>query len=67
MDRICAHGWIDTYDLMTELEECFGCTPEDKWDITYRLKNTQVYYDKILDRLYANVDLYYRDLDEGGF
>ncbi|MBQ6719438.1 MAG: hypothetical protein IJN20_03690 [Oscillospiraceae bacterium] len=67
VNRICDHGWIDTYDLMTELEERFGCTPEDKWDIIYRLKNTQVYYDKILDRLYANVDLYYRDLDEGGF
>ena len=67
VDRVCAHGWIDTYDLMTELEERFACVPEDKWDITYRLNNTQIYYDKILDRLYANVDLYYRDLDEGGF
>jgi hypothetical protein len=67
VDRVCAHGWIDTYDLMTELEGYFDCRVEDKSDITYRLKNTQIYYDKILDRLYANVDLYYRDLDEGGF
>lgn len=67
VDRIGSHGWIDTYDLMTELESRFGCTADEKSNITHRLKNTQVYYDKILDRLYANVDLYYRDLDEGGF
>lgn len=67
VDRICSYGWIDIYDLMTELESCFGCTTNEKSDITHRLKNSQVYYDKILDRLYANVDLYYRDLDEGGF
>ena len=67
VDRICSYGWIDIYDLMTELESCFGCTTNEKSDITQRLKNSQVYYDKILDRLYANVDLYYRDLDEGGF
>ena len=52
---------------MTELAEHYGYTVQEKSDITYRLKNTQVYHDKILDRLYANVDLYYRDLDEGGF
>lgn len=67
VDRICAHGWIDTFDLMTELEDVFACRLNDKGDIIYRLNNTPIYHDKILDRLYANVDLYYRDLDEGGF
>lgn len=67
VDRICDHGWIDAYDLMTELEEVFACRLNDKGDIVYRLNNTAVYHDKILDRLYANADLYYRDLEEGGF
>jgi hypothetical protein len=67
IDRICDHGWIDTFDLMTELENRFGCVASDKSDITHRLKNTQIFRDQDLDRLYANVDLYYRDLDEGGF
>lgn len=67
VDRICDHGWIDTYDLMTELEEVFACRLNDKGDIVYRLNNTAIYHDKILDRLYANADLYYRDLEEGGF
>lgn len=67
MECICAHGWIDVFDLMTELEERYGCVAGDKSDITHRLKNTQIYRDRDLDRLHANVDLYYRDLVEGGF
>ena len=66
IDRVCAHSWIDIYDLMTELADYYGCTTPEKSDITFKLKNSQIYHDKILDRLYANADLYYRDLDEAG-
>lgn len=67
VDRVKNHGRIDMYDLICELTDRFGCNIEDRSDITYRLKNTQVYHDKILDRFYANVDLYYENLEEGGF
>jgi hypothetical protein len=67
LDRVRQHEWIDIFDLISELADCYGCMVPEKSDITYRLKNTPVYHDKILDRLYANVDLYYRDLEEGGF
>ena len=66
VDRISTCGWIDMYDLLAELTNRYGCKPQERSDIVYRLKNSRVYHDKILDRLYANVDLYYRDLDEGG-
>ena len=66
LERIRAHGTIDTYDLMHELEETYGMNPQNKWDILERIKGTQVYYDDILDRLYAHADLYYRELDEMG-
>lgn len=64
VDRVCSYGWIDIYDLLTELSERYGCIVNEKSEVTYRLKNTQVYHDKILDRLYANAELYYRDLEE---
>lgn len=60
---IKAHGSIDTYDLMTELSERFGCHISDRFDILYKVRGTDVYYDEILDRLYMNADLYYRELD----
>jgi hypothetical protein len=67
VDRVKSHSRIDVYDLLEELTERFGCIIEERSDVTHRLKNTQIYHDKILDRLYANVDLYYENLEEGGF
>lgn len=67
MDRIREHGIIDVYDLMTELSDRYGCQVEERTDILYKVQNTQVYYDSILDRLYVNADAYYRDLEEGGY
>ena len=64
---IQAHQMIDAYDLLTELTDRYGCNIEDKSRIPYQLENTEVYYDRILDRYYVNVDAYYQDLGEGGF
>ena len=62
-DRIRAHGSIDIYDLMTELTDRFGCRISDRFDLIYKVQGTEIYYDKFLDRLYANADTYYRELD----
>ena len=51
------------YDLHLALHS--NAAPEQR---AGQIKGTQVYYDDILDRLYAHADLYYRELDEmGGF
>ena len=63
VDLVQAHGSIDIYDLMTELTDVYGCRPDDKYDVVYKLQGTAVYYDRILDRLYASADAYYQDLD----
>lgn len=63
-DRIREHGSIDTYDLVTELEERYGCRISDRLDLIYKVSGTEIYYDSILDRLYADEDTYYRELDE---
>jgi len=36
----------------------------DRSDLIVKVQNTEVYFDKILDRFYANADIYYRELDE---
>ena len=66
LERVRFHNIIDAYDLMNELTDEFGCIIKNKSDIIERVKGTQVYYDKILDRLYAHADLYYSELDELG-
>lgn len=64
VDRVKAAGIIDIYDLLNELADDYGCTVADKWDVIYKLRDTEVYYDSILDRLYANAELYYQEVDE---
>lgn len=67
VNRIQEHGMIDAYDLLSELTDRYGCNVEEKSRIPYRLENTAVYYDRILDRFYSNEEAYYQDLTEGGF
>lgn len=61
------YGYIDAYDLMSEMTDKFGCRISDKWDVVYKVQDTEVYYDKILDRLYASKDLYYKELEGDEF
>lgn len=57
------HGSIDVYDLMTEMEETYGCRIPDRLDLIYKVGGTDVVYDKYMDRLYANTGILNRELD----
>lgn len=63
-DYIREQGSIDMYDLMNELSDRYGFVFEDRYDISQKLVNSEVYYDKYLDRYYASESLYFRELDE---
>lgn len=57
------HKCIDTYDLMSELTDQFGCNITERTDVLYKVMDTEVYYDKTLDRLYANKEFYYNEIE----
>ena len=57
------HGSIDVYDLMTEMEKIYGCRISDRLDIIYKVGGTNVLHDKYLDRLYANTEIFNREMD----
>ena len=67
VSKIREHGSVDAIDLMNELIEQYGCSIDNKWDAVYKVQGTEIYYDKILDRLYSNIDAYYSELEEAGF
>lgn len=60
---ILENGSIDVFDLMTEMEEVYGCQISDRSDLIYKVGGTDVYYDKYMDRLYANEGVFNRELD----
>ena len=55
---------VDVYDLQNQMINTYGCRISDRSDLIYKIKGTEIYYDKYLDKLYANKGLYYRELDE---
>ena len=62
-DLIKQHESIDIYDFINELTDIYGCTSFERYDVVEKTKNTGVYYDKILDRLYASIDVYEDELE----
>ena len=66
IDLIGKYGKIDSYDLLTELQETYGCLGVKRYDLVNSLKGSIVYYDKILDRFYADEETYYKELDQMG-
>jgi len=64
-ERIQEHRSIDIYDLMTELEQVYGCIT-NRHDLIYKVQGTEIYFDEILERFYANKELYYDEIDEAG-
>lgn len=67
INRIQEHGCIDTFDLMNELTDKYGCRISDKSHMLYKVHGTEVYYNEFLDKLYANKDVYYNELERGCF
>ena len=57
------HGSIDVFDLLNELTNDYGCMPKDRYDLLYKVQGEEIYYDNYLDRLYANEEIYFQELD----
>ena len=65
-ERIREHRSIDILDLISEVENGYGCRVSDRNDVIYKVQGTEIFYDPILERFYANEELYYREIDEAG-
>lgn len=63
-DLVRDAGEIDTYDLISMLENEHNCSIRDRAKVLYPLAGTGIYHDKFLDRLYASEDAYYSSLTE---
>ena len=60
------HQSIDVYDLMSEMNDNYGCHVQDRLDLIYKVADTEIHHDRTLDRLYANEELYYHEVETKG-
>lgn len=63
-DMIRQQGSVDLYDMVNDLKSRYCFVTVERGDIMTKLYSSDVYYDKYLDRYYANESLYLRELDE---
>ena len=47
-----------------EFEKEFGIKIPERYEVTYAIKGTELYYDDIMDKVYLDKALYYADFDE---
>lgn len=62
-DYVKQVGSIDTYDLMNILENEYGCKLSDRNIFMRGIDGINLYHDSILQRLYLNEELFYKELD----
>lgn len=64
VDVVNKHRVIEISELLNLLNDVYGCRAEVNSDITEKIKNTDLIYDPAVQRIYANINLYYKELDE---
>ncbi len=57
------HKSIDVYDIVNNLKSEYGLPNVDRSDIKTALYDTDIFYDEILDRMYANEYEYRREVE----
>lgn len=57
------YGSVDVLDLISDMEKDYGFTGLQLTDIVYRTKNAGIFYDDVLQQLYADKEQYYWELD----
>ena len=67
IDLIRRYGSVDVHELMDELADTYGCSFPAASVMPDKVRGSEVYYDKILERLYANKNLFYTELEEGDY
>lgn len=55
---------VELDDFVQDCEDRFGITIKDKHRITSVTKNSELYFDPIMGKIYRNKELFYLDLDE---
>lgn len=65
-DAVKRERSIDLYDLDTMLRDEYGCDNIEKYDLTFKTRDADIFYDSELQRFYADQELYYREIDENG-
>ncbi len=55
---------VDPDEFILDIKDRYGIVIPNRYEITMAIKDTELYYDDIMDKIYRDKSLYYADLDE---
>ena len=55
---------VDLDEFIQDIQDRFGIKIPERYEVTYAIKGTELYYDDIMDKVYLDKALYYADFDE---
>ena len=54
---------VEPEDFMQDMQDRFGLTVPDRWEVTGAVKDSEFYYNEIMDKVYRDKALYYDDIE----
>ena len=65
-DLVSRYKSIDLYDLINELTQIYGFNIKRRSDILTIIRDTEIFFDDIMERLYSDKEYYYDEINEFG-
>lgn len=54
---------VEPEDFMQDIRDRFGLTIPDRWEITGAVRDSELYYDSVMDKIYREKSLFYADIE----
>ena len=64
LTQLQGYDSVDPDEFMQDIKNGFGIAIPDRYEVTGAVKDTELYYDSIMDKIYRDKSFYYADIDE---
>jgi hypothetical protein len=54
---------VEPEDFMQDIRDRFGLTIPDRWEVTGAVRDSELYYDSVMDKIYREKSLFYADIE----
>ena len=55
---------VEPEEFLQDIRDRFGLNIPDRYEVTGAVRDSELYYDPIMDKIYREKALYYADIDE---
>ena len=64
LSQLREYDMVSPEDFIWDLEDRFGVKVPNRWEVTAAVKDSELYYDSVMDKVYRDKSLYLADLED---